>query len=132
MENYFKVNVIKILYDETKDEGVLNLKCVNEKSLIMRIGLNEATVIQNHLSGKNFKRPLTADLCENIIRMFDSRVDKLIINDKAEGVYYSLLRILSNKSKDLFDIDCRPSDGVGLALKFSASIYINEKLLEGK
>lgn len=57
--------------------------------------------------------------------MTGAKVERLVINRFVRGTYYARL-ILSTRDDGLLSIDCRPSDGLALALSASAPIYTSK------
>jgi len=98
-----------------------------EKVLPIWIGHAEAWGIAMELSGMKPQRPMTYDLLKTIVDHLDATVSKVEITDLKEQTFYARL-YLESDGGDEYEIDARPSDSIALALKFDATIYVNEEL----
>lgn len=92
------------------------------------IGANEAVAIQAELAGVKSPRPLTNDLLKTIIEKLGGTVTKIIINKVQDDTYYAILNIEANGAAS--EIDARPSDAVGLAIRFKCPIFVSNKVLK--
>jgi len=86
------------------------------------IGMCEALAIQNALDEVAVSRPLTHDLLLTLTEQLDVPVARVIIDDFSNDTYYA--RIILNKPDSEVSLDCRPSDGIALALRAHADIFI--------
>lgn len=92
------------------------------------IGTPEAQAIALALEEIKPPRPLTHDLMHNICNHFHIGLQEIVITDLKEGTFYGQLVLL--KDNKLHTIDCRPSDGVALAVRFKVPIYIYENIIQ--
>ncbi|MDP6776315.1 MAG: DUF151 domain-containing protein [Candidatus Latescibacteria bacterium] len=92
------------------------------------IGSTEAMAIYGELTGERISRPLTHDLLRSILDHFETQVEKVKILDLKEGVFFGELVLL--RGGEHLRLDVRPSDGIALALKYGAPIYMSEKVIE--
>lgn len=92
------------------------------------IGTFEAQAIALELESIKPPRPMTHDLLKNVILSYNSKVNKVIINNLNEGTFYAQIHYSNNG--DEIELDARPSDAIALAIRFNAPIYTNEKVLE--
>lgn len=92
------------------------------------IGTFEAQAIALELEHIRPPRPMTHDLIRNIIQQFNSFVKEVIISDLREGTFFAKI-ILQNEYTE-FEVDARPSDAVAIAIRFTAPIYVAEKVIE--
>lgn len=93
------------------------------------IGQAEAHAIGIVLEGKTAPRPLSADLLRNILDELRVSVVRLIIADARENTYYGRLFIQPENAPEK-EIDCRPSDGIAIALRTNAPILMPATLIE--
>lgn len=91
------------------------------------IGTFEAQAIALELESIKPPRPMTHDLLKNLILSYNSRVEKVVINDLNEGTFFA--QIHYNNHDDKIELDARPSDAIALAIRFNAPIYSSEKVL---
>lgn len=96
--------------------------------LTMDIGLMEASAIAAQMEGLAFPRPMTHDLLATLLSTLDTRMERLVIRDIAQDTFLATL-VLTRQGETL-EVDCRPSDGMALALRLSAPIEINPIVLE--
>lgn len=89
----------------------------------------EAQVISMELEKYVFRRPLTHDLLVSILHTLEARVLELTIHKLEENTFYAYL-LIESPTNTIVEVDCRPSDGVAIALKTKAPIYCEEHLLE--
>lgn len=100
-----------------------------KRRLPIFIGQPEATVILAELEKQRYARPLTHDLLVNILTALDVQVVEVTIHKLEENIFYAYL-LLETSNRSSTAIDCRPSDGVAIALKTQAPIYCEEEVLE--
>ena len=99
----------------------------SERQLHIWVGLPEASAIQSELEGSKPARPMTHDLMANLLSTLQVRVLQLLISEMKEDTFYAILTISANGR--LHKVDCRPSDGIALAVRCDAPIFIGEELL---
>ena len=61
-------------------------------------------------------------------RHSDVRIDRVVIDDLWNSVYYA--KIYLKVDKDELEIDSRPSDAVAIAVRFGAPIYVADGILD--
>jgi bifunctional DNase/RNase len=99
-----------------------------ERKLPILIGGFEATAITLPLEGTRPDRPLTHDLIRNILDRLDIRLDRVVIDDLWNGIYYAKLYLRAGKEE--MEIDARPSDAIALAVRFDAPILVADAILD--
>lgn len=92
------------------------------------IGLSEAVSIKSALNREILPRPFTHDLFIDTFNKFDIRIQSLQIDAINDGVYYAQL-VLSRDHQEI-RVDCRPSDGIALALRAGAPLFVDQSVLE--
>ena len=123
-----KVNVEAVVLNLATNSPVVILKSKDGQILPIVIGIFEAQSILFVLEKSSFPRPLTHDLTKNIIQNLGWKVIRVEIHSLRENIYYA--DIILQKNDAVKRIDCRPSDGIALALRFNAPIFASEELLE--
>ncbi|NIM06427.1 MAG: bifunctional nuclease family protein [Armatimonadetes bacterium] len=98
-----------------------------ERQIQIWVGWPEAAAIQSHLEGNTPPRPMTHDLTTNILSLLEAKVLQLLISDMKEGTFYATLTVSANGR--VHEVDCRPSDGIAIAVRCGAPIFISEDLL---
>lgn len=74
-------------------------------------------------------RPQTHDLFADVLTALGAHVERVVINDFNESVYYARLIIVASNELDqkkIVEIDARPSDSIALAIQQRAPIYLAE------
>ena len=124
-----KLKIAGLVYNQTV-VGTYGLVLTEEsgtRRFSVMIGEPEAQSIAMKLNNKKSPRPLTHDLIQNILKTFDASLDKILIYNLVNDIFYSELHIKSNNK--LFIIDARTSDAVALAVRTNSSIYITSEIL---
>ncbi|MCX6166058.1 MAG: bifunctional nuclease family protein [Ignavibacteriae bacterium] len=98
-----------------------------EKRLPIIIGQFEAQAIALELEGIKPPRPLTHDLLKNIIELLGYNVECVIIYELRDSTFFAKIKF---DIPTIDDIDARPSDGIAIALKFGAPIYVASGIME--
>ena len=71
---------------------------------------------------------MTHDLFRSFADAFNYNVDKIIISDLKEGVFFA--RVVCINGNKVEEIDARPSDAIAIALRFDAAIYTYARILD--
>jgi hypothetical protein len=125
-----QVNV-KGVYLMKMDEGIaptVILEGPAGKKMPIYIGHLEALSINNALNRETTPRPMTHDLLMSILSRMEGKVENVLIDEKAEGVFYARLTLSKNDVK--MEFDARPSDCIALALRADVPIKIKDEILE--
>jgi uncharacterized protein len=125
--NDVRVQVARVGFDDqTGSNYVLLIDKTESRVLPIMIGESEATAILLALHGVKPERPLTHDLVRSIIGQTGNRVDRIVIGDMRDEVYYATIYMDGGR----YSIDSRPSDAIALAMGMNVPIYVNTKLFE--
>ena len=106
---------------------VLRDKPQGTRVLHIWIGVLEAAAIHLELEGHHPPRPMTHDLIQSIFDELSVRVGQLVICDMRDETYYAELTLHQDGRERR--LDCRPSDGIAIALRTQAPIFIPDELL---
>mgnify|MGYP000459959458 CR=1 FL=1 len=123
-----KVEVEGVILNPRTITSIVLLSASGDRVLPIVVGLFEAQAILMGLQKGVFPRPLTHDLLQSVIRQMGGRLVRMEIYALKEEVYYAHL-VISVAGEERV-VDCRPSDGIALALRCNAPIYAAEELLE--
>ena len=129
--NEREVKVINVFqYEERADLTFVLLQDGRGRNLPIFIGQAEALAIFIALQKDNrdFHRPLTHDLLKNIVEKLGGKVERLTIDDMWQDTFYA--RLVINMNGEWVDVDCRPSDGIAVALRAQAPIYVADEVLD--
>jgi bifunctional DNase/RNase len=88
------------------------------------IGLWEAISIRNAIKKEVLPRPITHDLFVEVLRRLHATITSLSIDSLEEGIFYAKLHVKLDGITEV--VDCRPSDGIAIALRTDAPITVGE------
>jgi bifunctional DNase/RNase len=124
-----QVELTKIIIDEKRQDQVIVLKEKNgERQIPIVIGFMEASSIKMKISGIEVPRPLTHDLLVNVIAATGGKMTRLLIDRLETNTFFAKLEI-KNKDGEVKLVDCRPSDGIALAVRLKTPIFVDEDVL---
>ena len=72
-------------------------------------------------------RPLSHDLMRNILESLNTNLEQVVIHDIKDSTFFAKLVVRTNG--ELQEIDARPSDGIALALRVPAPIFVSDKIV---
>lgn len=108
---------------------VVFLKAENDnRTLPIFIGAAEAQAIAFMLEQVKPPRPLTHDLIKNMMDNLECRIKRVEVCDLRDNTFYAKLFLEWNGMEN--ELDCRPSDAIALALRFSAPVYVADEVME--
>jgi len=122
-----EVSGIFVAAGETTAAPVVILADSSGRKLPIFIGITEAISIESAFQHETLPRPFTHDLFIELLTRFSIALSSLKIDSLQDGVYYAQL-VLRDETREE-DIDCRPSDGIAIALRGCVPIYVDESLL---
>ena len=130
MSDYVPVNVRGVYFVSTitGPQAVVFLSDNGERMVPIYIGPAEAISIDIALRKETTPRPMTHDLVKSIMDNFSIGIDRILIDDLDEQVFYARL-MLHNGAKEI-EIDARPSDCIALAVRTDARIFIEQGILD--
>lgn len=124
-----RVEIINVYLTAKGDEFIILLRGPEDKrTLPISIGQLEAQSIATQLYHVDFPRPLTHDLFKTALDRTGYGVASVVINDIVDSTFYA--RLLIKKNDEAIELDSRPSDAIALALRFSAPIFVEEKVMD--
>ncbi len=124
-----RMNVASLSVDQESGGAVLLLQDESENvSLPICIGMAEATSIAKQLQQVELPRPLTHDLFRDAVRVLGATLLRVEVVALRETTYYAELVLQDAAGREL-RLDSRPSDGIALAVRFGAGIYVHEQVL---
>ena len=91
------------------------------------IGLWEAISIRNAIKREVLPRPITHDLFVEVLRRLHATVTALSIDSLEEGIFFAKLHVKLDGVTEV--VDCRPSDGIAIALRTDAPITVEESVI---
>src|SRR5215217_5917728 len=123
-----EVRVARLGHDSSTNSYVVILQEKDGNRLLpIWIGQPEAESIVMQMNNIKRERPLTHDLCKNLIVGLGGSLRRVQITKVQKNTYYAELHVAS--ANGLVQIDARPSDSIAIALRLSAPIFAQESLL---
>lgn len=122
------MRVLSVVAD--MDSGFSMLLTDADQKVILPVGIGqfEAQSIALAVQGEEPPRPLTHDLLKSVCDSLGAAVEKVVITDTREGVFYAEVH-LQQDGRSLV-LDSRPGDAVALAVRCGCPIYMSPKLVE--
>jgi hypothetical protein len=103
----------------------------DEKVFVIYIDQMVGMAVMMAMHGVPKERPLTHDLIVSILAAYDARVERVIINDFNENIFFARLILVADNElhqRKIMEIDARPSDCLALALRVHAPLYVSRKV----
>lgn len=101
------------------------------KIFVIHIDHGVGLAISMAMRQETRERPHTHELIGSVIAGFGARVDRVIINHFADGVYYARLILIAENElyeRKIVEIDARPSDSIALAVQAKAPIFLTKEV----
>ena len=92
------------------------------------IGPPEATAIAVALEGVEPQRPLTHDLLRNTVETLGASVDRVVVTDLRDGIYYADLVLVHDDAETI--VSARPSDAIALAARTESPLFVAPPVLD--
>ncbi len=122
-----RVFVDAVIVDEQATPVVLLEDRGGDRVLPIWIGTAEATSIAHELNRIQAPRPNTHDMATRVVDVLGSRVERVVVVALEGGTFYGRLT-LRGEDGDVV-IDVRPSDGIAMALRAGAPVFVRESVL---
>jgi len=124
-----EVTIDSIRVSLMSQHRVVILKDVDsDRYLPIWIGPFEAEAITVTLQEVEVPRPLTHDLLKNVITTMGGVVERIVVSELRDEVFYA--RIVMEANGKHLEIDSRPSDALALAVRLHVPVYIEEAVME--
>jgi bifunctional DNase/RNase len=105
--------------------GVVLKERVGDRELCIFMGQFEAAAIAVGKEGKTFARPMTHHLIGDFMRSLDDfAVERVTITRLEDKTFYA--EIPATHHGDAMTVDCRPSDGIAVALRLDVPIFVSQ------
>lgn len=99
----------------------------DEKVFVIYVDHAVGSAINMFLHGTPKPRPQTHDLFGDVLTALGARVERTVINDFTDTVYFARLIIVAEnelEERKIIEIDARPSDSIALAVQGDAPIFV--------
>ena len=124
-----EVELTRIIIDEKRQDQIIVLKEKNgSRHFPIVIGVSEVSSIKMKLSNHQVPRPMTHDLLVSVIQGLDAKLERVVIDKLVENTFYAKL-IIKDAAGKTRTIDSRPSDGIAVAVRASAPIFVDEEVM---
>ena len=107
---------------------VLLREAAGDRYLPIWIGAVEATAIVAALEDMVPPRPLTHDLLRMAVESLGAEVDRAVVTEVRDNVFYAELVLLANGGE--VTVSCRPSDAIALAVRTEARLFACPEVLD--
>jgi uncharacterized protein len=130
MDSEIKLTITALVYNQTVvgTYGLVLSEEFGNRRFSVMIGEPEAQSIALKINNKKSPRPLTHDLIKNLLNVFEAELQKVLIYDMVNDVFYAELYI--KKDDKVLVIDARTSDAVALAVRSDCPIFIKSEILD--
>ncbi len=123
-----RMDLARIIISETSEQQIIVLKeHEGSRQFPIVIGRTEAEAIHRRVREIVTPRPLTHDLLANVISDLHGELEKIVIHDLRDHVFYAKLVVRHNG--ELAEIDARPSDAIALGVAQDTPLYVEDKVL---
>lgn len=105
----------------------------DEKVFVIYVDHAVGSAINMFLHGTPKPRPQTHDLFADVLLALGAHVERVVINDFSDTVYYARLIIVAEnelEDRKIVEIDARPSDSIALAVQADAPILVASHVWE--
>ncbi|MFM8830334.1 MAG: bifunctional nuclease family protein [Spartobacteria bacterium] len=100
----------------------------DEKIFTIYIDQAIGAAISLYLNNAQKERPLTHDLLANVLTSLGAKVERIVINDFRNGIYYGRLIITAEnelQQRKIIELDARSSDCMAMAALQKSPIYVS-------
>ena len=104
-----------------------------DEVFVIYVDHSVGSAINMFLHGTPKPRPQTHDLFADVLTALGARVERVVINDFTDTVFFARLIIVAENELDerkIIEIDARPSDSIALAVQAEAPIYVASHVWE--
>lgn len=94
----------------------------------MTVADTQALSISYGIENATYERPLTHDMMKDILENYGISVLLARIDSYTDGIYYA--KIFLQQGRKVLELDARPSDAAGIAVRTGTPMYFKKDLLE--
>ena len=117
--------------EEDRGAPVVILKA-REELIPIFVSKDQAQSMQLAIDGEPFERPLTHDLFVEMVAEFGAAIDRVRIDDLADGTFYAKIDTEQyhggERKQAVFD--ARPSDGIALSLRVDCPLIVTDEVVD--
>ncbi len=115
-------------YPKKESCAVILKEIEGERKLILSVSLYEAESILVIMEDLHLDRPLMHDLFVDFLKISNSKLMEVTLNDFSRGVFYSYMVVRTN-GEDV-QLTARSCDAVALAIRIGSPIFAYESVLD--
>lgn len=132
MDHDATVRGLGVSVGEDGDGAPVVLLGADDSVVPIFVSSDQAQSIQHALEGEPFERPLTHDLLVDIVAELGGAVDRVRIDDLADGTFYAKLHAEKYREAERQSVtfDARPSDAIAVALRVDCPILVTDEVVE--
>lgn len=125
----FEAGVKCVIREPITSRYVMMLETICGQYLVpITIGTFEAEAVYQELNRIPSPRPMTHQFIGGILGVLDNvKIESIVIDNVDKGVFTAKLRITTPAESKA--VDCRPSDGVALALHLNIPLFIEDTVV---
>jgi uncharacterized protein len=125
-----RVSVAGLAVEETTRAPLVLLREDDAPHRVMPIfiGQSEATAIALEINGQTPPRPLSHDLMASLVDILDGQLEAVEVTELSGGIFIASLEVRGPGGSHR--VDARPSDGIALALRLGAPLFVGEAVLD--
>lgn len=124
-----EAKVVAVTIDPRTQVPSVVLEGKRDKRLLqMAIDLAQVTAIAVPLNGVTPPRPLTHDLFLTLFGRLKVTLNRVVITDVRDDVYYATVFLTSAGGEMI--LDSRPSDAIALAIRAKAPVLIEDRVFD--
>ncbi|MEW6735481.1 MAG: bifunctional nuclease family protein [Acidobacteriota bacterium] len=131
LDEFVRVEIWRILLDKDEHHVLVLLRDAgdedNGKVMPIQIGMEEGLSLMTAFYKRSSPRPLSHDLMQRLLGELDAKLVRLKINKMERGIFFAELGLQQGTRE--FALDCRPSDGMALALRVGVPMLVRRQLL---
>lgn len=124
------MEVVGVRVEMPSNQPIVLLKEIDgSRFLPLWVGAVEATAIAFAQQGVEPPRPLTHDLMNNLLDLFDATLTAVHLTEIKDGIFFATMNLRDSNGGQL-TLSARPSDAIALAVRSHSNILATQELLD--
>lgn len=119
-------HTVEHLHVVPTQQGTAVFLVLPHKTIVIQVDPAVGEFLEAAIAGKAAERPLSHDLMLALLRGLDAKVERVVISDMREGVFFArvVVRQEGPAATQVAEVDARPSDSLVLAVKAKAPVLV--------
>ncbi|MDZ7701374.1 MAG: bifunctional nuclease family protein [Halobacteriales archaeon] len=132
MEHPATVQGVGLTVDDEALSTPVVVLSARDAYLPIYVTTDQARAIHLARTGTPAERPLTHDLLLEMVTDFGGAVDRVRIDDLADGTFYAKVDAerYEDGEREAYVFDARPSDGIAIAVRADCPIVVTDEVLD--